>query len=109
MDSKIHNKYNNPQSHQNHQFTLQQMVVAPASQIPRYPDPQPVPPAPIAMNWSYFKPEFTAKPDDNQEAHLPSAIDWMDAHNFAADQRVRKFSITLTGKAKLWYQSIHSF
>ena len=28
-------------------------------------------------------------------------------NNFAVDQKVRRFSLTLEGEARLWYQSIH--
>ena len=30
---------------------------------------QPVPLAPTDMNWSYFKPEFSGKPEEDPEAH----------------------------------------
>ena len=39
------------------------------------------------------------------EAHLLRSNDWMDMHNFPDDQKVR-FCLTLTGKARLWYETI---
>ena len=36
--------------------------------------PQPVQPAPMAMNWSYFKSEFPGKPEEDQEAHILGMI-----------------------------------
>ena len=43
--------------------------------------PQPIQPAPLAMNWSLFKPEFLGKPKKNSEAHIYRMIDRMDTHN----------------------------
>ena len=64
-------------------------------------------PGPIAnlqqLNWSYFKPEFAGKIDEDAEAHLLRTNDWMDTHNFPNDQKVRRFCLTLTGEARLWY------
>ena len=36
----------------------------------------------VHLNWSYFKPEFSGKPDEDTEAHLLCTNDWMDAHHF---------------------------
>ena len=58
------------------------------------------------LNWSYFKPEFAGKMDEDGEAHLLRTNDWMDMHNFPNDQKVRRFCVTLTGKARLWYETI---
>ena len=30
----------------------------------------------------------------------------MDTHNFPADQKVRRFCLTLTGEARLWYETL---
>ena len=43
------------------------------------------------LNWSYFKPEFSGKPEEDAEAHLLRTDDWMDTHNFPANQKVRRF------------------
>ena len=51
------------------------------------------PPNPMAnpqqLNWSYFKPEFAGKAEEDVEAHLLRTNDWMDTHNFPDDQKVR--------------------
>ena len=36
----------------------------------------------VHLNWSYFKPEFLGKPDEDAEALLLCAKDWMNAHHF---------------------------
>ena len=58
------------------------------------------------LNWSYFKPEFAGKPEEDVEAHLLRTNDWMDTHNFPDDQKVRRFCLTLMGEARLWYETI---
>ena len=72
--------------------------------------PQNIIPDPMAnpqqLNWSYFKPEFAGKTDEDVEAHRRRTNDWMDMHNFPNDQKVRRFCLTLTGKARLWYETI---
>ena len=55
----------------------------------------------MAMNWSYFKPELSVKPEEDPEAHILRMIYWMDTYNFAADQRAQRFPLTLAGKARL--------
>ena len=68
------------------------------------------PPDPMAkqqqLNWSYFKPEFAGKPEEDVEAHLLRTNDWMDTHNFPDDQKVRRFCLTFMGEARLWYETI---
>ena len=39
-------------------------------------------------------------------AHLLKTNDWMETHNFPEDTKVRRFCLTLTGEARLWYESI---
>ena len=63
---------------------------------------------PQQLNWSYFKPEFTGKTDEDAEAHLLRTNDWMDTHNFLNDQKVRRFCFTLTSKARLYYETIRN-
>ena len=60
---------------------------------------------PLQLNWSYFKPEFAGKAED-AEAHLLRTNDRMDTHNFPDDQKVRRFCLTLTCKASLWYETV---
>ena len=58
------------------------------------------------LNWSYFKPEFAGKAEEDAEAHLLRTNDWMDTHNFPDDQKVRRFCLTLTGEARLWCETV---
>ena len=48
------------------------------------PDPMAIP---QQLNWSYFKPEFAGKTDEDAEAHLLRTNDWMDTHNFQMTRR----------------------
>ena len=61
---------------------------------------------PQQVNWSYFKPEFSGKPKEDMEGHLLRTNDWMDTHYFPANQKVRGFCLTLTGVARLWYETL---
>ena len=45
----------------------------------------------VHLNWSYFKPEFSGKPDDDAEAHLLYTNDWMTAHHFVEGVKVQRF------------------
>ena len=74
---------------------------------------QPVPtglvvPAPQVFYqiWVGKKPEFSGKPKEDAESHLLSTRDWMEAHNFPKEVKARQFCLTLTGKARLWYESL---
>ena len=64
------------------------------------------PPQPHQLNWSYVKPEFSGKTEEDAVAHLLKTYDWMDTHNSPEDTKVRQFCLTLTGEARLWYESI---
>ena len=55
------------------------------------------------LNWSYFKPEFSGEPEEDVEVHLLRTNDWMETHNFT---EVQRFCLTLTGEARLWYESL---
>ena len=100
-------------------------VQPPLPQVPAPPDPvglivpaQPAPaqpvstglvaPAPQAVyqNWIGKKPEFSGKPKEDAESHLLSTRDWMEAHNFPEEVKVRCFHLTLIGEARLWYESL---
>ena len=86
--------------------------------IPVQPPQQlvPVQPAPAGMivlapqiiyqKWIGKKPEFSGKPEEDEESHLLSTRDWMEAHNFPEGEKVRHFCITLIGEARLWYESL---
>ena len=93
----------------------------PAGQVPAPVTAQPVPqlipaqPAPagvvlvpqiIYQNWIGKKPEFSGKPEEDVESHLLSTRDGMEAHNFPEGEKVRHFRVTLTGEARLWYESL---
>ena len=56
---------------------------------------------PQQLNCSYFKPEFSGKPEEDSEEHLLRTNDWMETHNFPDDQKVRRFCLTLMGEARL--------
>ena len=65
-------------------------------QIPQPAVPQgPKQPAPqmVCLDWSYFKPEFSGKPDEDAEAHLLHTNDWMNAHHFIEGVRVQRFCL----------------
>ena len=82
--------------------------------VPAQPAPvQPVPiglvaPAPqvFYQNWIGKKPEFSGKPEEDAKLHLLSTRDWMEAHNFPNEVKVRHFCLTLIGEARLWYESL---
>ena len=88
----------------------QNVPVQPPQQLaPAQPVPTgPVVPAPQAVyqNWVGQKPEFSGKPEEDVESHLLSTRDWMEAHNFPNEVIVRQFCLTLTGEARLWYESL---
>ena len=78
--------------------------------------PAPVQPGPIGpvesapqvfyQNWIGKKPEFSGKPKEDAESHLHSTRDWMEAHNFPDKVKVRHFCLSLTGEARLRYESL---
>ena len=61
---------------------------------------------PQQVNWSYFKPLFLGKPEEDAEEHLLRTNDWMETHNLPNDQKVRRFCLTLMGEARLWYDTL---
>ena len=60
------------------------------------------------LNWSHFRPEFSGKPEEDAEAHLLRTEDWMTTHDFPEDQKVRRFCLTLTQEARLWYATLNA-
>ena len=52
------------------------------------------------LNWFYFKPEFSGKPEEDVVAHLLSTNDWMETHEFPDDAKAR-FCLTLTGEDQI--------
>ena len=80
----------------------------PQQQAPVQPGPVgPVVPAPqvFYQNWIGKKLEFSGKPEEDAESYLGTR-DWMEAHNFPDKVKVRHFCLTLTGEARLWYESL---
>ena len=57
----------------------------------------------------YFKPEFSGKPDEDAEAHLLHANDWMNTHCFIDGVKVQRFSLTLLGEARLMVPLIRTY
>ena len=45
------------------------------------------PPQPHQLNWSYFKPEFSGKMEEDAVVHLLKTNDWMETHNFPEDMK----------------------
>ena len=78
--------------------------MAPAQPVPT----DPVVPAPqvVYQHWVGKKPEFSGKPEEDMESHLLGTRDWMEAHNFPEEIKLRQFCVTLTGEARLWYESL---
>ena len=69
-----------------------QAPAAPALQAPQAlqqpaQQPQHIP----QLNWSYFKPESSGKPEEDAEAHLLRTNDWMDTHQFQEGVKVQRF------------------
>ena len=59
------------------------------------------------LNRSHFKPDFSGKPEEDVEAHLLRTTDWMTTHDFPDNQKVRRFCLTLSGEARLWYETLN--
>ena len=55
----------------------------------------------VHLNWSYFKPKFSGKPDEDAEACLLCTNNWMNAHHFIDGAKVQRFCLTLLGEARL--------
>ena len=88
---------NNAQVGQNIPMQLPQQL-APAQPVPSclvVPAPQVV-----YQNW------IGKKPEEDVESYLLSTRDWMEAHNFPNEVKVRCFHLTLIGEARLWYESL---
>ena len=59
------------------------------------------------LNWSHFELDFLGKPKEGVEAHLLRTTDWMTTNDFPDDQKVRRFCLTLSGEARLWYETLN--
>ena len=60
----------------------------------------------LQLNRSYFKLEFSGKPEKGVVAHLLRANDWMETHDFPDDTKVERFFLTLTGEAILMCETL---
>ena len=69
-----------------------------APQVPQAPQGKQL----VHLNWSYSKPEFSGKPDEDAEAHLLCTNDWMNVLHFNEGMKVQRFCLTLLGEARLW-------
>ena len=81
---------------------MQAAQAAQAAQVPQAPQEQKL----AHLNWSYFKPEFSGKPNEDAETHLLCTNDWITTHHFIDGVKVQRFCLTLLGEARLWYQSL---
>ena len=78
----------------------------PPANPPNPMQPQNCPPPVPQLSWSHFKPEFSGKPEEDTVAHLLRANDWMKTHNFPEEAKVQRLCLTLTGEARLWYETL---
>ena len=60
----------------------------------------------FTYKWYNFNAEFSGKPEEDAEAHLPCLNDWMNAHHFNDDGKIQRFCLTLLGEARLWFHSL---
>ena len=69
---------------------------------------QPVEPAQqvVHLNWSYFKPKFSGKPDEDAEFYLLCTKDWMTTYHFVGGVMVQRCCLTLLEEIRLWYWSL---
>ena len=58
------------------------------------------------LNLSYFKPEFSGKQEEDTVAHLLRTNNWMETQNSSEETKVQRFCLTLTGEARLWYETL---
>ena len=78
----------------------------PGPAVPGPPGP-PGPPGAGALNWSHFMPTFSGEVEkEDARAHLLRTNDWMQTHGFAEGVKCQRFCLTLTGEARLWYESL---
>ena len=64
------------------------------------------PPQVPQLSWSYFMPEFSGKQEEDAVAHLLRTNDWMGTPNFLEEAKVQRFCLTLTGEARLQYETL---
>ena len=64
---------------------MQAPQVSQAPQVPQVPQGQQL----VHLNWSYFKPEFSGKPDEDAKAHVLHMNDWMNVNHFSEGAKVQ--------------------
>ena len=68
---------------------------------------QPVQPGHMPqLIWSHLKPEFTGKPDEDVEPHLPRTNDLMYTHAFQEGFKIQRICLTLVAEARLWSEPL---
>ena len=100
-----------PPAHLNPQQPALANLAGPFAPVPNLLQPFPYQPAPQIIhqqmiNWSYFKPEFAGRPEQDAVVHLLHTNDWMRTYNFDKDVKVQRFCWTLVGEAWLWHESL---
>ena len=81
-------------------------MVPQTPQDPQAPQQPAAPQAPqqmVHLNWCNFKPEFSGKPDEDAEAPLLCANNWISTHHLIEGVKVQRFCVTLLEEARLWY------
>ena len=56
---------------------------------------------------SVQKTQVKGKSEEDMEAHLLRTDDWMTTHDFPDNPKVRRFCLTLSGEARLWYETLN--
>ena len=78
----------------------------PSANPPNPMQPQSPPVQMLQLSWSYFKSEFSGKPEEDTIPHLLRTNDWMETHNVTEAAKVQRFCLTLTGEVRLWYETL---
>ena len=79
LPAELPNQPNQPQNPPTNPPNQPNQPNPPPNQPPNLPANPPDPMAnPQQLNWSYFKPEFAGKPEEDVEAHLLRTNDWME-------------------------------
>ena len=61
---------------------------------------QPNPPQPQQMNWSYFKPEFSGKAEEDAAVHLLKTNNWMAHIQLSRTYKGKKILFNSYGRSK---------
>ena len=91
-DQPPNNPTNPPNNPPNPPPNLPNQPPNPPANPPNPMQPQNPPPQVPQLSWSYFKPEFSGKPED-AVAHLLRTNDWMKTHNFPEEAKVQTQSL----------------